>query len=138
VALFHATEFRSDLEAVLEAQGLPRDSLRVVPSVLEYCMELGVSPLDRSKDPIGRCLTSPDAPPLFLIRDEITDSAHSDALVPLVVRKFPSEDIARLNDPLTFLKQLLLHEVAHFVRKDFHVGACDVERDCDTWAFSKL
>lgn len=138
VASFRASTFRSDLEAVLEAQGLRRDSLRIVPSVLEYCVELGVSPLDRSKDPIGRCLTSPDAPPLFLIRDEITESAHSDALVPLVVRKFPAADVARLNDPLTFLKQLLLHEVAHFVRKDLHAGACDVERDCDIWAFSKL
>ena len=138
MASFRSSTFRSELEALVESHGLSRDSLRLVPSIYQYCIALGVTPLDPKKDPIGRCLTSPDAPPLFLLREVISDSAHSDALVPLVVRKFPKEDIARLNDPLTFLRQLLLHEIAHYVRKDLHRGDCDIEHDCDAWAFSNL
>jgi hypothetical protein len=75
---------------------------------------------------------------LFLLRDEISEDAHSNALMPLFARNFPRKDIDRLTDPLTFLKQLLLHEIAHHVRKEFHKGTCDIERDCDEWALANL
>lgn len=45
-----------------------------------------------------------------------------------------------LNDALTFLRHLLLHEIAHIKRRDMHSTLSDdeIERDCDEWAFQNL
>jgi hypothetical protein len=45
-----------------------------------------------------------------------------------------------LEDPLTFSRHLLPHEIAHIKRRDLHktMKHDQIERDCDQWAFDQL
>ncbi|HVT72131.1 MAG TPA: hypothetical protein VHD61_03275 [Lacunisphaera sp.] len=61
-------------------------------------------------------------------------------MMPLIMRNFPEEDVRLLGQPELFAKHQLLHEIAHFSRRDLHASMHhgQIERDCDQWAFDQL
>jgi hypothetical protein len=137
---FLVSQFKSELEREAARFGLAPDTIRIVRSVKEYCASLGKSELEDSDSRAAICVWDARLKPLIVMRDQTTPLQQSNALVPLLVRGFPGEQIRRLNDPLTFARHLLLHEIAHFLRRQIHakLNFDAIERDCDSWAFAQL
>ena len=128
---------RVQLEQVIAHFNLPRSSLEIVDSIREYCAEIGAPHLESSDTRIAKCITSNACVPTFLLWDH---ADASDAMMPMIIRGFPDQEIRLLNDPAAFAMHQLLHEIAHFQRSDIHenLDHGDVERDCDQWAFEQL
>ena len=128
---------RAKLEQIISHLNLPRESLVIVDSIRDYCAKIGHPHLESSDTRIAKCLTSSEGAPTFLLWDH---ADASDAMMALIVRKFSEEDIRLLNDPASFAAHQLLHEVAHFLRRDIHkkMHLGDIEQDCDRWAFEQL
>src|SRR6185295_3606138 len=66
---------------------------------------------------------------LILLPDIITDDMRSSVKSAMELRGFSVEELA---EPLTFLRQLVLHEIAH------GLDGNRSEQDCDRWAFEQL
>lgn len=129
--------FRKELAEIISRFSLPSDSLQIVESIQEYCIALGQPDLERSARRIAKCLISDAGSPVFLLWDH---ADASDGMMPLIMRNFPEEDVRLLGQPELFAKHQLLHEIAHFSRRDLHASMHhgQIERDCDQWAFDQL
>lgn len=108
----------------------------VVPDVAEWCAShvrsLNASAM--SGNPSGKALWNcANGPNRILLRSPLTDKAIEDHLLGLYLRGF-KRVYGVIQDDVTFLKHLILHEVAHIK----HNWGQDHEIDCDKWAFKEL
>jgi len=69
---------------------------------------------------------------LVVLASEITPDMRASILSAMEFRGF-GDELNRIQEPLAFLKHLVLHEAAHLVLPD---GAGEPE--CDRWAFERL
>ena len=135
---FFINDFRPRLDRIMTDLGLDPNCLKVVECIKVYCAEIGHSEYESSENRLAKCIHS--NPPLILLRNEITGNLHVDGIRPMALREFDNDLLSALDDPFVFSAQLLVHEIAHFIRRDLHLNMVtgDIELDCDRWAFDYL
>lgn len=85
-------------------------------------------------NPIGQSLWgSEDAPNRILLKTPLAENVIQDHLFALYLSGFRRVHYA-IEDNITFVKHLVLHEVAHIK----HNWGQDHEKDCDRWALRQL
>jgi hypothetical protein len=118
-----------DILALVRRSGLDAD-VEVVPSIQEWCKQRGVP--EESPFRTGKTLKNmTTGRHLILLPDLITDEMASSVRYAMEFRGFTGA-AQQLADPLTFLRHLVLHEIAHGLDGDRS------EQDCDRWAFEQL
>ena len=114
---------------LVRRSGLQAD-VKVVLSIQDWCKENGVE--EDSPFRTGKTLKNlTTGRHLILLPDVITDEMASSVRFAMEFRGFAGA-VEQLAEPITFLRHLVLHEIAH--------GLDDKrsERDCDRWAFKQL
>lgn len=110
--------------------------VEIVDDIAKWCAansggQYSASELD---NPIGKALwNSPSEPNRILLRATITGSQVDDHLLVLFIKGF-KDVYYRIPSSVTFLKHLVLHEVAH-IKNNWQQ---EHEDDCDRWAFEQL
>jgi hypothetical protein len=111
---------RSGLEADVE----------IVPSIQDWCKANGVPEDNPSRT--GKTLKNlTTGRHLILLPELITEGMASSVRYAMLYRGF-SDVLEQLSEPRTFLRHLVLHEIAH------GLDASRGEQDCDRWAFEQL
>jgi hypothetical protein len=128
--VIHAADERTWIDRVLKHYGLSPDSLTVVPSVFDWCLEHGYV-----EDNVGRmakCLCDWDKGEcLIVMRESFTQSAFDSANFTMQYRGFVDE-VDALKTPKLNLLHLLLHEVA------CHTLRTTEQELRDKWAFAEM
>lgn len=110
----------------------PTIDVEVVDSIRERCKSIGLT--ESNPFLCGKtiqCLES--GRHLVFIADRITSDMQDSVISAMQFHGLLNpEDIESLKDPWTFLRHLLLHEVAHATD---HTRS---EHECDQWAFLQL
>lgn len=110
--------------------------VEIVPDIAEWCAEHSgrnyvASEMD---NPIGKALwNSPVEPNRILLRNHITEQQIENHLLALHMKGFV-DVYERIQDEKSFMKYLVLHEVAH-IKHDWRQNH---ETACDRWAFDEL
>lgn len=110
--------------------------VKMVDDIAEWCAENseGLYSASELDNPIGKALWNiPTEPNRVLLRRRITSDQVDEHLLVLHIKGFV-DAYDRIRDSETFLKHLVLHEVAHIK----HDWGQDRENDCDRWAFEEL
>ena len=111
-------------------------TVEIVPSVDEWCAlflpgvhfpEWHTSPIARA---IWRC---PNEPNRILLQSSLHVSSFTDRLLALRMSNLSRAEFP-IHDEWTYVKHLVLHEVAHVK----HNWDQTHERECDEWAFEEL
>ena len=116
-----------EILGLIRRSGLAAD-VEVVPSIQEWCKQHGVP--EDSPFRSGKTLKNTDTGRhLILLPEIITDDMRSSVKSAMELRGSSVQDLV---EPLTFLRHLVLHEIAH------GLDGNRSEQDCDRWAFEQL
>jgi len=125
-------QHREHLELELARHASQLVSLLTVPDIAAWAMENGVR---IRGNPVATSLAERNGSSwLILMRAEMTETALNGVLGRLDVRGYWTETTEFRNEPLKFLRHLVLHELAHLENNwdQSH------EDDCDEWAFARI
>ena len=123
------SEHMDEILELVRRSGLEADVL-VVPSIQDWCRENGVE--EESPFRTGKCLKNvATGRHLILLPNVISDEMASSVRFAMEFRGF-SGAVAQLTEPMTFLRHLVLHEIAHGLDEKRS------EQECDRWAFKQL
>lgn len=128
--VIRVVEERAWIDCVLQHYGLPPQTLVVVPSVFDWCLEHGYA-----EDDVGRmakCFCNWDAGDcLIVMRESFSQAAFDSVNFTMQCRGFVDE-VDVLTTPKLNLLHLLLHEIA------CHTLRTTEQEPRDTWAFAEM
>lgn len=118
-----------EILALVRRSGLDAD-VEIVPSIQEWCKRHGIPEDNPSRT--GKTLKNlASGRHLILLLDVITDDMCCSAKSVMELRGFAGV-FQELAEPRTYLRHLVLHEIAHGLDSDRS------EQDCDRYAFEQL
>lgn len=125
-------QHREQLELELTRHASRPVGLLTVPDIATWATENGVR---ISGNPVATSLAERNGSGwLILMRSELTETALGGVLGRLDAQGYWTETSGFRNEPLKFLRHLVLHELAHLENNwdQSH------EDECDEWAFARI